>query len=113
MSFIGTYAPTPLAKDDQSNLFLGAGNKLYWPNVENYKVNAFRAYFHVDLGTSSVRSYNLSFGDSEDNTTGIVSMEDLRGKMSDAWYDLNGRKLDGKPTRAGLNIHNGIKVVIK
>jgi hypothetical protein len=32
---------------------------------------------------------------------------------SDAWYSLDGRKLDGKPTTKGLYIHEGNKVVIK
>jgi hypothetical protein len=29
------------------------------------------------------------------------------------WYDLNGRKLDGKPTKKGVYIQNGKKVVVK
>jgi hypothetical protein len=30
-----------------------------------------------------------------------------------AWYDLSGRKLDGKPTQKGIYINNGHKIVIK
>ena len=59
-----------------------------------------------------VRTEDLFFGDGDD-TQGIVSMEDVRGKMSDVWYDLNGRKLSGTPTCAGLYIVNGKKVIIK
>lgn len=29
------------------------------------------------------------------------------------WYDLNGRKLNGKPTRKGIYLHNGKKAAIK
>ena len=29
------------------------------------------------------------------------------------WFSLDGRKLGGKPAKAGLYIHNGRKVVIK
>ena len=29
------------------------------------------------------------------------------------WYDLKGRKLSGKPTKKGLYIRNGRKVVIE
>jgi hypothetical protein len=29
------------------------------------------------------------------------------------WYDLNGRKLNSKPTTKGVYINNGRKVVIK
>ena len=32
---------------------------------------------------------------------------------SDAWYTIDGRKLSGKPTRAGVYINNGKKVAIK
>ena len=46
-------------------------------------------------------------------TTSLASMEDVRCKMEDVWYTLDGRKLQGKPTKKGLYIHNGRKVVIK
>ena len=45
--------------------------------------------------------------------TGIETMSDVRGQMSDVWYDLFGRKLNGKPTQPGMYILNGKKVVIK
>ena len=32
---------------------------------------------------------------------------------ADGWYDLQGRKLSGKPTQKGLYINNGRKIVIK
>ena len=47
-----------------------------------------------------------------EGTTGITSMEDVRGKMSDAWYSLDGRKLQGKPITKGMYIHNGRKVLV-
>ena len=31
----------------------------------------------------------------------------------DSWYDMNGRKLQGKPTRKGMYIHSGHKTIIK
>ena len=33
--------------------------------------------------------------------------------MHDTWYNLSGRKLNGKPTKKGLYIQNGRKVVIQ
>ena len=49
---------------------------------------------------------------------GATGIEDVGSLMSDgrgegAWYDLNGRKLQQKPTRKGVYILNGQKVVIK
>ena len=42
-------------------------------------------------------------------TTGIVIIEDVEDGV---WYSLDGRKLDGKPTKSGLYIHDNKKVVI-
>ena len=39
-------------------------------------------------------------------------MSDGRSMMSDAWYDLAGRKLDGKPAKQGVYVHQGKKVII-
>ena len=46
------------------------------------------------------------------NTTGINSVED-RIIDNEGWYDLRGRKLQAKPNRKGIYIHNGQKVVIQ
>ena len=56
--------------------------------------------------------YSLS-GDSK--TTGIysASLNDNGGMINEKWYDLQGRRLDTQPTRKGIYIHNGNKVVIK
>ncbi|MGN0028689.1 MAG: hypothetical protein ACI35Q_03035 [Marinilabiliaceae bacterium] len=32
---------------------------------------------------------------------------------SKAWYDITGRRLQSKPTRPGVYIHNGKKTVVK
>ena len=48
-----------------------------------------------------------------DGTTGI---NDVRSKMAEVgsdFYDLSGRKLSGKPTKSGLYIKNGTKVLVK
>ena len=42
----------------------------------------------------------------------ITSMEDGRSMMEDEWYDLQGRKLEGKPTQPGVYIYNGKKIVV-
>ena len=49
------------------------------------------------------------------STTELRSIEngELRIENSDAWYTLDGRKLDKQPTTKGLYIHNGRKEVLK
>ena len=117
VSFIGNFDPVTLTGGDKSNLYMGSGNQLYYPS-ETRTMNSFRAYFHVDLsndngGQANVRAFVLNFG-GNDETTGIIdvrrNMEDVR---SDGWYDLQGRKLSGKPSHAGVYIYNGKKRVNK
>ena len=49
--------------------------------------------------------------------SGTTGIEDVRGLMSngrgDKWYDLNGRRLQKKPTQKGVYILNGTKTVVK
>ena len=47
-----------------------------------------------------------------DETTGISGISGNTG-ISGAWYDLNGRKLDKMPTKKGIYMNNGRKVVVK
>ena len=46
----------------------------------------------------------------QDNTLGNGS---YNARFSNAWYTLDGRRLNGKPTPKGLYIYNGKKVVVK
>ena len=117
VSFAGYYSPVSIDGEDNTMLYLGAGNTLYYPNAA-MTIGAFRAHFTLN-GISAadpsagVRSFVLNFGDGE--TTGIISVHDSGFMVngSDAWYSLDGRRLNGKPTRAGVYINNGKKVVIK
>ena len=116
VEFIGNFSPVVLPGRDKENLYLGANNKLYSPSADR-TMNAFRAYFHVDLGTSQIKRYALNFGG--ETVTGIFEVEDesnqmeeVRSKMAEGWFDLNGRRLSGKPTQKGMYINNGNKVII-
>ena len=125
VTFQGTYDKLEYTSEDKSILFLGDENTLYWPQPSGENIptiGAFRAYFHVDLngGANAVRSFVLNFGDSSEST-GIREIDtDPAPSPSPtgvgrnaAWYTLDGRKLSGKPTKSGVYIHNGRKVVIK
>ena len=50
-----------------------------------------------------------------DETTDIDGIKeyDNTGTAIDRWYSLDGRRLNGKPTKKGLYIKNGQKVVVK
>ena len=110
--FEGTYRPVNWAVEDQSILFLGDANTLYYPKAGAH-LNAFRAYFLLEDPNGTAREIVVNFGE---ETTGVVSMhnsECLMLNKADAWYTVNGVKLDGKPTAKGMYIHGGRKVVIK
>ena len=124
VTFVGQYSPFSIVASgatgsNQGNLneiiMLGANNTLgYSQNPRTLK--CFRAHFYVkaDGGVQAARAFVMNFGDGE--TTGIVSMEDGGWKMedvNDAWYSIDGRKLNGEPTQKGVYIQNGRKIVIK
>ena len=47
-------------------------------------------------------------------TTDIGTIDTRTGEFTpDGWYDMNGRKLSGKPSTKGIYINNGKKVAIK
>ena len=113
LRFQGIYSPTVIYSADHNKLFLGAENKLYWPDTEGYTLGACRAYFELTDPNAKVREFNLNFDGNEN--TGILSTTNFTNytNKADAWYSLDGVKLDKEPTKKGMYIHNGIKVVIK
>ena len=111
--FVGNYTSIPFVAGNQSILFLGAANTLYWPNAD-ITFGAFRAYFQLS-NSKQVRAFNLKFGEDGDEANGIISVENGKLVISNevGWYTVDGRKLLNAPKRKGLYIHNGIKVVVK
>ena len=75
---------------------LGA-NKAYLKFVTDQQLSAPQ-YISIsgDLGEGTTRIDNLNVNDNENGE----------------WYDLNGRKLNGKPAQKGIYIKNGKKVVV-
>jgi hypothetical protein len=65
------------------------------------------------VAAAGARGLNLVFAD--DMTTSLREMRNEEGEMRNgsAWYTLDGRKLNGKPTLPGLYIRNGQKTIIK
>jgi len=112
VTFKGTYDPVEIGSEgDNTKLYLGANNTLYWPNAA-MSINACRAYFQLNIPNANVRAFQLKFGDNEES--GITTTNYTNGtNHDDAWYDLNGRRLSGKPSQKGIYINNGKKVIIK
>ena len=114
--FIGTYASQSFDAEDKSILFLVDGKTLSYP-LNGASIGAQRAYFKIGEDGAAARrvtAFNINFGD-DGETTGIISISNESGRQAgtDGWYALDGHRLNGKPSRAGVYIYNGNKTVIK
>ena len=114
--FLGTYKSTNFSDKDKSILFLVDGKTLSYP-LSGASIGAQRAYFKIGEDGAAARrvtAFNINFGD-DGEATGIISISNESGRqaVADGWYTLDGRKLQGKPSRAGVYIFNGNKTVIK
>ena len=85
--------------------------------TENMPINAFLAFFLIDLGNglgmpgpAEVKKAVLNV-DGEVITSIITIHSDTQVKGG--WYTLDGRKLNGRPSLKGIYINNGRKIVIK
>jgi hypothetical protein len=50
-----------------------------------------------------------------EQTTVIGTLDTATGeiKIIDSWFDMKGRKLNGKPTTKGIYYYNGKRVMVK
>ncbi|MBR6885282.1 MAG: hypothetical protein IKN01_06210 [Prevotella sp.] len=103
----------------------GTEEKIGFYRAQPGNLGANKAYLNLDNVTSSPAKLVLfSFFDDEEEdihngiTTGIEDathlMDNGQWTTDNAeWYNLNGQKLNGKPTAGGLYIVNGKKVLVK
>ena len=72
-------------------------------------IPAGRAYLPAaEVPANAAPALVIAFGD----VTGLKAIENGELRMEN-WYDLNGRKLQNVPTKKGVYIKNGKKVIIK
>lgn len=122
IGFMGSYDPSEISADIvalKAMLYLGADNNLYYPNAP-MTIGANQCYFYLygltagdpESPAQGAINFAMNFGD--EGTTEIISNTNRTNYTNtDAWYDLHGHKLNGKPSRAGIYINNGRKVVVK
>lgn len=126
--FVPTFAPSVLEKGDWKSLYLTSANKLKSPSsTKDYTLNSFRGYFKLDAGEGGAnnplsRSLNIVTNIDDETATGLPSgrkkadWEKSRKEESasdDAWFDLQGRRIDSSKLNKGLYLHNSKKVIIK
>ena len=114
----GLYAPLAIAGEDPTMLYLSSDNNVYWPNAA-MNINAFRAYFVLNGGLTAgdpadadvmIRNTVLDFDGTAPYTAidGIVNGKSVNGKSI---YNLNGQRMN--TMQRGINIINGVKILIK
>ena len=105
--FQGTLNATTIAASTEGQTNYAFNGKAFVFVKNAIEVGPNKAWLSVNTGEPSAR-ITLVF----DEATGVGSIEN--GKLTiDNWYDLNGRKLQGMPTKKGVYIMNGRKVVVK
>ena len=106
-SFVGNYDEVKVGQADAFRyIILAGGNKLGYSAVGSTLHN-FRAHFEIDDPTE-VKACQLSFG--EAGTTGIIPIKSE--SAAQGIYTLDGLRLESAPTRKGIYIKDGKKVMV-
>ena len=111
--FKGTLEATQIAaSSDNQNNYAFNGKEFVWvKNALNIPAN--KAWLEIgSTPAAGSRSVKLVFRNSLTGIEGIAA-DKAEADGDGNWYDLNGRKLNSKPTTKGVYINNGRKVVIK
>lgn len=111
VKFIGIYDPYEIPYNDKHYRFLvgNEGLTLKYSNVKGSKVKGTRAYFVFPDDQSDVAERVAIAGYDAVKVEVVIADKD----GSDApYYTLSGLKIDGKPAKRGVYIHNGQKVCL-
>ena len=104
--FQGTLTGTTIAASTEGQTNYAFNGKAFVFVKNAIEVGPNKAWLSVS--NSNARAINLVF----DETTKIANTN-ITNLTNGDWYDLNGRKLNGMPTKKGIYVKNGKKVVVK
>lgn len=105
--FIGTTDNATILASTEGTTNYALNGKAFVFVKNDLAIGANKAWLSVS--NANARAINLVFSD---ETTKITNTN-LTNLTNGNWYDLNGRKLQGMPTKKGVYILNGKKVVVK
>ena len=111
--FVGQYNPFAITTDNLNEIiYIGSDNKIGYSQAAR-TLNCFRAHFWVQPnGTSAgARSISLNLGDGSATSISLVNADDAVRQTG--WYSVDGIRLQDEPTKKGVYINNGKKVIIK
>ena len=110
ITFKGNYDYLTFSAPDKSILYISK-NKFYYPGA-NAKIGAQRAYFKLNgftLDDSSSSSIKVLLDFSEDDATGIESIDNGQWTIDNEIYNVAGQRLS--KMQKGINIVNGKKII--
>ena len=106
--FIGVLdAETTLAKNDNFDYYAFNGLDFVYV-VDEVKIPVGKCFIGIQTGNLSARTITIRRSATAIDAT-LMNNEEMNNEQ---WFDLNGRKVN-KPTKKGIYIKNGQKVVIK
>ena len=113
--FIGTLTAKEFTEDDMAAAEFYVCNGLEFIKVRGAGTLApKKAYLKVNGNNAPLSiPFRRSIGGESEGTTSIDASLVNSEEVNSVWYDLNGRKLQGKPSQKGVYIKNGKKVVVK
>ena len=105
--FIGTTEATTIAASTDTQTNYACNGKAFVYVKGAISADANKAWLEIPASANGARQLKIVFADA----TGIGAVSGLPADNGD-WFDLNGRKI-AKPTKKGVYIKDGKKVVIK
>ena len=108
--FQGTAVDKTFDADDmaKADYYVLSGGKAFAPVRGTGTIAKNKCWLQFDHANGApARSITIVF----DETTGVNEVIEVNEVSDDSWYDLNGRKLNAKPTRKGVYVKDGKKVV--
>jgi hypothetical protein len=105
--FIGTTEATTIAASTSTQTNYACNGKAFVYVKGAISADANKAWLEIPASANGARQLKIVFADA----TGIGAVSGLPADNGD-WFDLNGRKI-AKPTKKGVYIKDGKKVVIK
>ena len=107
--FQGTLTGTTIAASTDAQTNYALNGKAFVFVKDAIEVGPNKAWLSIPSAISNVKALRIVFGG---DATGVNEVNEVIG-VNDKWYDLNGRKLNGMPTKKGIYILNGKKVIVK
>ena len=106
--FQGTLTGTTIAASTEGQTNYAFNGKAFVFVKNAIEVGPNKAWLSVPGDISNVKALRIVFGG---DATGVNEVIEVNG-VNDKWYDLNGRRI-AMPTKKGIYVKNGKKVLVK